>query len=362
VLDVDPTVSGTAVRILGFLRGNARAAVGALTLALERDTSLDFRKSVIHALSEIGPEAAPAVPALVRILRQGPDDHREAVLQALCSIGEPARIAAPAVLEALERGSTDVRAQAAAAVAGLCLGPEEALPSLLSALESPDDLVRAAAARALCVMGDDGISALPFIAEHLADPSPVVQVWAAAAIARGSREELDQHLPRLIAAVGAGEEEVWHAAVGSLGEIGAPARRAIPLLIHHLLAKPRWPVAMESVSKIGIDTEHLDAVLTLLRQRPEYIWVLFAGQNQQAMFPLLLDLLEQGNLEMRRYAGMFLGHQGPVPPSLVPRLRALITAPDSDVRQGAWRALQATLGRGFFLRDPGWRAWLEQPN
>ena len=51
---------------------------------------------------------------------------------------------------------------------------------------------------------------------------------------------------------------------------------------------------------------------------------------------------------------------GPVPPSLLPRLRSLITAPRSDVREGAWQALQATLGRGFFLRDPGWRSMLEE--
>ena len=56
-------------------------------------------KAVVEALGSIGPDAGPAVPALMRMLREKPDIERQtALLYALGEIGAASEPAVPLIV------------------------------------------------------------------------------------------------------------------------------------------------------------------------------------------------------------------------------------------------------------------------
>jgi HEAT repeat protein len=89
-------------------RLNIRPILGELMAALhDEDTSV--RAWSAQAIGEIGPDAAPAVPALIVLLANADEGSRNSACIALHGIGPAARDALPALRKALEDPSHDVR-------------------------------------------------------------------------------------------------------------------------------------------------------------------------------------------------------------------------------------------------------------
>jgi HEAT repeat protein len=119
----------------------AKASVSQLREFLKHDNP-DVQAEAAAQLADRGPEAAPAVLALARLLEDSkvPEVRRKAAL-ALGRIGTEARPAVPALVEALAPGvPTEVRQHAAQALALIAFPHiQEALPALREAIKNDKD-------------------------------------------------------------------------------------------------------------------------------------------------------------------------------------------------------------------------------
>src|SRR5436190_1926696 len=80
--------------------------LGLLDFLRLNDGMYDERRQALYHLNQMGPEAAPAVPALVRILFQNTDRYGVAAADALIQSGPAGR---DTVLEAFAKGPATVR-------------------------------------------------------------------------------------------------------------------------------------------------------------------------------------------------------------------------------------------------------------
>jgi HEAT repeats/Carboxypeptidase regulatory-like domain len=85
-----------------------RETLASLIAALE-DSDDDVRSWSAQAIGRIGPEASPAVPALIDLLKGPGEASRNGACIALGDIGSAARDALPALYQALQDPSKDVR-------------------------------------------------------------------------------------------------------------------------------------------------------------------------------------------------------------------------------------------------------------
>ncbi len=137
--DTDPSVILPALHTLADMDG---AAVPVLVKALE-DPKGRYWAAV--ALAEIGPEAAPAAPALTALIASGEPDERLQAMLALAAIGPAAApAAAPATIEILR--STDGTLAFAAAFALGKMRAREADAALATFVEGDDAFLAEVAA------------------------------------------------------------------------------------------------------------------------------------------------------------------------------------------------------------------------
>ena len=134
-----------------------------------------------NALQKIGPEAAPAAPALAADLKDESGPVCAAVADALTSIGPGAAPAAPALAECLKDASSLVRMGAAEALGRIGHGAVSTAPRIAELLKDSNRDVRQSAAYALRGMGAAAAPAAPALAEALTDSESEVRdnaAWA----------------------------------------------------------------------------------------------------------------------------------------------------------------------------------------
>lgn len=129
----------------------------------------------------MGPNAKPAVPALINLLQETNRMNRGYVAKALGAIGPSAATAIPALAGLLEDKNQFVRISAAEALGHL--GPS-AVPTLVQALQNKDWLVRAKAAEALGALGSAAAPAATALREKLQDTDAEVRRCATVALVR----------------------------------------------------------------------------------------------------------------------------------------------------------------------------------
>jgi hypothetical protein len=112
-----------------------RAAVPAL-LAAVADRGHRDRLRAVEALGILGPDASPAVPALVRVMKENGAIGLGAAA-ALGRIGPPARESADELRRALDAPDPQIRARAAIALWEVGRDAETAVPVLVEALRGP---------------------------------------------------------------------------------------------------------------------------------------------------------------------------------------------------------------------------------
>jgi HEAT repeat protein len=124
---------------------------------------------ILAALQNMGPDARPAVPALLELLRTNKYVYSDAVLDTLGRIGPAARDSISQLLTLLKADSEYDRARAARALGRI--GPEAraALPVLKELLEDEKKWVRAWAVFALMRISGDIKSRLPVLVELWSD-------------------------------------------------------------------------------------------------------------------------------------------------------------------------------------------------
>ena len=157
--DADPSVVMPALHTLADMDDDA---VPFLLEALKQPKS---RYWAAVALTEIGPEAAPAVESLATLAVEGETEERIQAFLALAAIGETAATASPVMVKALESNDSSLRFPAAFAIGSV------------RAADADAALEKAAA-------GDD-----PFLAE--------VACWALARIHPDDKARVDEAVKRL---------------------------------------------------------------------------------------------------------------------------------------------------------------------
>ncbi|MBL7133421.1 MAG: DUF1287 domain-containing protein [Phycisphaerae bacterium] len=194
----------------------------------DNDEDERVRMHAASALVEMGPQAAEATPALIQALKQRNEPVAKWAAQVLGEIGPAAKDAVPALIDALKGGDWEMRCCAAEALGRIGPGAKAAVPALIDVLKGGDWDVRYYAAGALGRIGPAAKAAVPALEEALKDKDGNVRYAAAAALARLGLP--DRGLPVLIALLKGKSSILGKYAAMALGEIGAPAKAAIPAL------------------------------------------------------------------------------------------------------------------------------------
>jgi HEAT repeat protein len=336
--DADP---GVRMNVMAAVADAKGAAVPALIEALKNDAAAYWACLILR---DIGPDAAPAVPALVAKLKdKRPEIRREAIL-ALAAIGSPesaarvapllkdpdSRTAATYALGVIGRIPPDaesiVRANAESddkllATTSLWalarVHPKDpklisrAVTELVARLSDDDPFVRAAAARALAALPRNPQIAMPIFEKAFAAGDETTRHYMLDALASLG----PQAVPRLIAAL---EHPAMRAQVsGILGRIGppaAPATKALSKLVN------------DSDPDVAIEAAHALARI---------------GPAAKEAVPALVEALKGGEGKPTHAAAYALGMIGPDAVAAEPVLMEVIEGSDDSVSLlAAWALVQ----------------------
>jgi RNA polymerase sigma factor (sigma-70 family) len=131
--DGDPSYRAEAVKVLGIVSRNDRAAIAPLLASL-KDQEEDVRLAATRSLGQAGAAAIPALTA--RLKEDGP--MRSLAATALGDMGPEAKPAVPALIEVLKGKGAGARQAAATALARIGPAARAALPALVGALQAKD--------------------------------------------------------------------------------------------------------------------------------------------------------------------------------------------------------------------------------
>jgi HEAT repeat protein len=241
---------------LAALHGLGRPAVIALPQLielLEGDNSTYYEQAAI-VLANLGPEAAPAAPAIAARLNPATEhlSIQLALIDAAGSIGPAAAPAVDRLIEIIRRAPAErnrmgrtvpnnrARNAALMAVARIGVCPDDYLELLREALVSDSTSMRTAALRSIAILGHDAKVSVDEISPMLDSPDAVERLMAAGAIIA-----LDGGTPRvaqqLVGLLKDGDLEIRAVAAATLGDLGPSARDALPDLKAALKSADNFP-------------------------------------------------------------------------------------------------------------------------
>jgi HEAT repeat protein len=227
--DPDPQVVSQAVYSLCRLHVPGAAAK---MLPLLKPDSGGVYSTVAYQIGKLGPEARPAVPILVEMLRAGDFEGKIVAATGLGRMGATAR---PAVHDLVRALSTEEDAIKLRAVRSLGLvaeaGDKEAIAALLELLRSGSTPKVINAVISLARLGWTPEGNDRAVVEDVAESKDAggAAVWARVMLARADGRQ-EQLIDDLITQLGSKDHWDMEAAADALGWIGPPARRAIPPL------------------------------------------------------------------------------------------------------------------------------------
>lgn len=266
--------------------------------------------------------ASTDVSRLVDALREGDVEARRSAARELGTLGRPARPAVPALIEALRARDWRLRATAAAALVRIEPDPERIVPPLIE------------------TFAEDGSSDY-----RSAVVEPVVR--ALATLGAGP-------VPYLRGALGDSRFEVRMGAAYALGELGRPARPALPTL-EWALDDPNPFVATTAALAIeqidpGTGPDRTRPFKQALVERlgsPDPMVRLDAavalrdlGPSAALAVPALIKRLDDPRRAIQIAAIYALAAIGPDAAAAVPALTERLDAADEGVRDAARRALE----------------------
>jgi predicted Zn finger-like uncharacterized protein len=211
--DGNASYRAAAAVCLWMLFHEARSAVGPLSEALS-DVDPTVRGTAAFALAAIGPEAAPAVPLLIKALKsQGDEMLRVRAAYALGEIGPGAKEALGPLREALDDKKPSVRLHAAQALWAIDPKAEQVVPALTRLLEEKelDTSLLVAAVETLSKIGSKGPPDVELI--------KLLRTKA---------------VPALTQIIGDSDEALQLSAISALGALGVEGREGVAKLIDML--------------------------------------------------------------------------------------------------------------------------------
>jgi len=230
---------------------------------------------------------------------------------------------APRLREQLQSGDPAVRLQAAKGLSRLGAHSRVAWNELLAALRDESAEVRTACARTLLYMHfekrpAEDLDAAAAIRSALTDPDFRVRTAAAGTLIQFHAISPTDALPPLVEGLTQGDDETVISAMRGLSLLGVDAAPAGPALRDQIL-RPR---------------EDLSSHLPYLESNFEIFLKMGA-----AAVPLLMEILEGGNLDAKNCALGTLGKLGEPAREAIPAIRKIAGRP-SRIRDTAKRALR----------------------
>ena len=284
------------------------------------------RRSILNAVNQIQPDAKMRVPFLIEALKPEKDvGVRLQIVNILGQVGPLAKAALPVLLETQKASlqetakSKDLDPQGLRRSILVTIGsiepePKEYVPILTDALKNDKDLgVRVTAAQALGRVGPPAKDALPaLLAAHksaMAATDP--QGLRKAILEAVTKIQTDpKELVTLLIDFLKRERDlgVRLTVVTALGEIGPPAKSALPALLDAMKASPPIPKALDPQ---GVRKAILETIGKLQPEPKEYV-------------PILIDAMKKDrDTAVRTVAIQGLAQLGPVAKEAVPALTEL---------------------------------------
>ncbi len=228
----DPQLRAGAARALADFEGHADVVAPALVAAL-KDADPSVVGSALDALASIGPKIVDRVANAL----QEPE-LRHYATRLLFRMGPEAAPAVPALVEALKQEAAtpdDVAFRVEVQLALAAIGTEAApaVPELVKSLASDDREIRGTACYALGKIGPDASAALAELEQRVQDlgiGEKLPLLWAMLKIRPGDATIADMAAPGLIQALDHEDPVVRAEAAAALGGLGDRARSAITRL------------------------------------------------------------------------------------------------------------------------------------
>lgn len=286
------------------------------------DNDFNVRFYAAWTLGRIGPDAAPAVPALLEARTDLNGDVRRKAVYALGRIRPPADQTIPVLIETFKDDDVDVRRAAVEAVAGY---GKEAVPALIAALGDKSFAVRRQAVLTLTEIGPEAVPALAALRPFYLDAADGLQDEAAVALASigppalpllAKALQTDPVAPPGQVVLGLGSP--W-ALLGVWRDFAAEHRRAI-----------------DALGKINL--EALDTLLAALKNPNADVRAQAAGQlgllgyrDKRVVVPLV-DALRDPEDDVRKQAGWALQQLLPDARLVIPGARLALTDANPETR------------------------------
>jgi len=289
----NPRMRFWAVLVLNNLGPDAAEAIPSLLRALEEDPKPELRMEILLTLGNIGSAAQSAGPQIEKYLRDPmPTVHRAAIF-ALAQIGyEPAIESIAPFTESSDEMTRIVSLWSLAKLDPSDENVKEAVLAAISSLKSQDEHVRRAAAHAIYDLHAPPEVVAPALVEALDHSSPEVISAVAQALASCGAEAVPRVIPALE------NDQLRHLAVAVLSAMGPEAAEAVPALTNQLEQADDPELQREiQLALAGIGPAAADAV------------------------PQLIESLQSDELLVRSSAAYALGRVGPAASSAVDPLR-----------------------------------------
>ncbi len=377
--DKDPSVRGSAARGLGRLR---RPDVVPALAALLKDDSDGVRKGAAQGLAHAGPVASDAVPALIAALSDQHKWVRYEAARALENIGPDAAAAIPELARLAKSTDGYTKRYAVRALGRMAEAHPKALAALIDVIEHADAAQRLHAATVACraglaakkamaaiapliktarfqmlptlldAVGDMGPHAAPLVPallERLDDPrASFAHFFIVPALGK-----IGAVHPRVVPTlIELHKKRLVHgAAARALGQIGPPAKDAVPLLKETLRGArgDYWGGTAEALARIGPVDDALVRTITdgltggyYTKRVGAARAVAALGPKAKSAIPILIRIVDSADHgAVRGAAAQALGQIGPPAKDAVPVLVRALRDTDFEVRGYAGAALVA---------------------
>lgn len=253
----DAELRTVAAKLLSHFGSHPEIVGPALVTALQ---DLDPRVvgNALDALAAFGPKILPKVTGALK------DKQRRHLAAALIyRLGPQAAPAVPAVLEALSEppaSEDDLLFRHRAQLVLAAIGPEakNAVPVLIESLDSDDQEVRGSACYALGKIGAEAADAVPALEKRLQEldgASRTAFVWALLQIRPGDPQLEAKAVPLLVEALNHEQELVRVEAATSLGEIASAATPEVIARLKELAGKDADARVREAASAAATKLE-----------------------------------------------------------------------------------------------------------
>lgn len=337
LIDKSPNVRRASMRAIRNLVVDKKVVVPIVLKVLE-DEDPAVVLPALHTLAE-GGEAV--VPGLIKALENPKARYWAAVV--ITEIGPDAKDAVPALIKVLGDEQPETRMQAAVALGEIGEASKPAVPALLKALTDKQPSVKYGAAFALGQIADP--SAAKALAEADVKDDPffdMITTWAAAKSNPADKELTEQAVKELIAGLTAKESFMRQAAARGLLELKAPQEVVAPALTKLLKDSDPEVVAevVAALASLGPKIVPNAAQALKKSETPEVAARILAqiGPAAKDAVPALAEAVGSDNAALQRESAIALARIGK---GAAPAVDALAKAVDADDRQVSLAAIYA---------------------